>query len=223
VGVEDAADIQPKKFSRGMLQRIGIAQALINDPKLVILDEPMASLDPVGRKHVRDLILSLKLQGKTIIFSSHILSDIEMVCDRVAIINKGRLQKVCTIDEMLDSVSGKIELVVKGLQPDAIARLQSFLHRVWKAASFGKPDLSRASSRASASGEKGSQTSQDTSPDEKGTENIIQKNGRTTLILPDQKASDEALSLIGEYNAKLVSLVPQASLEDLFMRELTRV
>jgi len=180
VGVEDAADTQLRKFSRGMLQRIGIAQALINDPKLVILDEPMASLDPVGRKDIRNLILSLKVQGKTIIFSSHILSDVEMICDRVAIINKGKLQKVCTIDEILDSASGRIEMVVKGLQPDAIVHFQEL------------------------------------------TEDIIQKNGRTTLILPDQKNSDEALSLIGEYDAQVVSLVPQASLEDLFMRELGR-
>lgn len=179
VDIKDAADVQLRKYSRGMLQRIGIAQALINDPKLVILDEPMASLDPVGRKHVRDLILSLKLQGKTIIFSSHILSDVEMICDRVAIINKGKLQKVCTIDEMLDSASGKIEMVVKGLQSDALAHLQKL------------------------------------------AENIIQKNGRTTLIIPDQKTSDEVLPLIGEYNAKLVSMIPQSSLEDLFMRTLS--
>jgi len=179
VDVKDAADVQLRKYSRGMLQRIGIAQALINDPKLVILDEPMASLDPMGRKHIRDLILSLKLQGKTIIFSSHILSDVEMICDRVAIINKGKLQRICTIDEMLDSTSGKIEMVIKGLQSDAIERFRKL------------------------------------------TENIIKKNGRVTFILPDQATADEALSLIVEHNAKLVSMVPQASLEDLFMRTLS--
>ena len=91
VGLADARARQLRKFSKGMLQRIGLAQALIHDPELVILDEPMTGLDPVGRKQVRDLILSLRDRGKTIFFSTHILHDVEMICDRVGIVMKGRL------------------------------------------------------------------------------------------------------------------------------------
>jgi len=97
VGLSEARSLQLRKFSKGMLQRIGIAQALINDPNLVILDEPMSGLDPVGRKEIRDLILRLRDQGKTIFFSSHILHDAEVLCDRVGIINQGRMVAVDTI------------------------------------------------------------------------------------------------------------------------------
>lgn len=96
-----AKDTQLRKFSRGMLQRIGIAQALINDPKLVILDEPMSGLDPVGRTKIRDVILRLKDEGKTVFFSSHILSDVEMICDRVGILVNGRLKEVGKLEELL--------------------------------------------------------------------------------------------------------------------------
>ena len=89
VGLSQVRKLQLRKFSKGMLQRIGIAQALVNDPQLVILDEPMSGLDPVGRKEIRDLILQLKTQGKTIFFSSHILHDAEVLCDRVGILIKG--------------------------------------------------------------------------------------------------------------------------------------
>ncbi|MFQ5662552.1 MAG: ABC transporter ATP-binding protein [Terriglobia bacterium] len=101
VGLGDAADIGLRRFSRGMLQRVGIAQALINDPDLVFLDEPMLGLDPVGRREVRDLILELRARGKTVCFSTHILSDAEALCDRVAILNKGRLHGLGALDEIL--------------------------------------------------------------------------------------------------------------------------
>ncbi len=100
VGLAQARDRQLRKFSRGMLQRIGIAQALINDPKLLILDEPMSGLDPMGRKEMRDIILTCRDQGKTVIFSSHILSDVEMMCDRAAIILQGKLQNIIGIQEI---------------------------------------------------------------------------------------------------------------------------
>ncbi|MBI3809478.1 MAG: ABC transporter ATP-binding protein [Nitrospirae bacterium] len=86
VGLSEAGHLQLRKFSKGMLQRIGIAQALINDPRLIILDEPMSGLDPIGRREIRDLILRLKQSGKTIFFSSHILHDAELLCDRVGIL-----------------------------------------------------------------------------------------------------------------------------------------
>jgi ABC-2 type transport system ATP-binding protein len=94
VGLETAGKIQLRKYSKGMLQRVGLAQAILHDPKLVILDEPMSGLDPVGRREVRDIILELKNAGKTILFSTHILPDAEMLCDRVGVIAGGKLQGV---------------------------------------------------------------------------------------------------------------------------------
>lgn len=115
VGLESCRDIQLRKFSKGMLQRIGIAQALINDPKLVILDEPMSGLDPVGRKEVRDLILQLKERGKTVFFSSHIIPDVEMVCDRVGILVKGRLHNIGKLSEILEAQVKYVEIVASGV------------------------------------------------------------------------------------------------------------
>src|SRR3989449_7955510 len=94
VGMGTAGKIQLRKYSKGMLQRVGLAKAILHDPKLVILDEPMSGLDPVGRREVRDIILELKNVGKTILFSTHILSDAEMLCDRVGVIAGGKLRGV---------------------------------------------------------------------------------------------------------------------------------
>jgi ABC-2 type transport system ATP-binding protein len=94
VGLAGSADVQLRKFSKGMLQRVGIAQAILHDPQVIFLDEPMSGLDPVGRREVRDIILELKKQGRTIFFSTHILSDAEMLCDRVAVLVGGKLQGV---------------------------------------------------------------------------------------------------------------------------------
>jgi ABC-2 type transport system ATP-binding protein len=92
VGLGAAKDRPLRKYSKGMLQRVGLAQALINDPRLVVLDEPMSGLDPIGRKEIRDLIAELRSEGRTVMFSTHILSDVELLCDRVAIIAQGRLR-----------------------------------------------------------------------------------------------------------------------------------
>src|SRR5215472_19295490 len=94
VGLRDAANVQLRKFSKGMLQRVGIAQAILHDPKVVFLDEPMSGLDPMGRREVRDLMSELKKEGKTVFFSTHILSDAESLCDRVAVIHQGELRGV---------------------------------------------------------------------------------------------------------------------------------
>ena len=93
-------DVQLRKFSKGMLQRVGLAQALVNDPAIVFLDEPMSGLDPVGRREVRDLIAGLRQEGKTVFMNSHILSDIEVLCDRVAILKKGKLAHIGHLDEL---------------------------------------------------------------------------------------------------------------------------
>ena len=105
VGLERARDLPLRKFSKGMLQRIGIAQALINDPKLVVFDEPMSGLDPMGRREVRDLILRMRREGKTVFFSSHIISDVEMICDRVAILDKGKIRAQGRVDDLLQKKS----------------------------------------------------------------------------------------------------------------------
>jgi len=109
------------KFSKGMLQRIGLAQALINDPKVVILDEPMSGLDPIGRRDVRDIILHLRDQGKTVFFSTHILPDVEMICDRVGILVKGHLRAVGAVQDLVGAGAvTSIEIVVQGLAESGV-------------------------------------------------------------------------------------------------------
>ncbi len=115
VRMERAADARMYSFSRGMLQRVGIAQALIGDPELVILDEPMGGLDPIGRKEFRDIIADLRERGKTVFFSTHILPDVEMICDRVGIIIAGRLVTTGRLSEMLDQEVDSIEITVTGV------------------------------------------------------------------------------------------------------------
>ncbi|MBU1343054.1 MAG: ABC transporter ATP-binding protein [Proteobacteria bacterium] len=114
VGLNHAKDLQLRKFSRGMLQRIGIAQAMINDPKLLILDEPMSGLDPMGRKDMRDIILNCRDQGKTVIFSSHIISDVELICDRASILSKGELKQVVEMDDRQNTEDSIWEIICQG-------------------------------------------------------------------------------------------------------------
>ena len=114
VGLKDAARVQLRKFSKGMLQRVGLAQAVLHDPKVVFLDEPMSGLDPMGRREVRDLMEELKQQGKTVFFSTHILSDAEALCDRVAVIHQGELRGVGHVAELTSSVAAKVELIWNG-------------------------------------------------------------------------------------------------------------
>src|SRR5436853_5964027 len=124
VGLPDAGDIQLRKFSKGMLQRVGIAQAILHDPKVVFLDEPMSGLDPMGRREVRDLIEQLKKEGKTVFFSTHILSDAEALCDRVAIIHLGELRSVGVVADLTSSMHGKVELIWQsGVVPASIRAL----------------------------------------------------------------------------------------------------
>src|SRR5512140_1422927 len=110
VGLSDAADRQLRKYSKGMQQRLGIAQALVGDPAFVVLDEPMSGLDPIGRKEMRDLILELKKLGKTVFFSTHILPDVETLCDRVGVILNGRLRDVGRLGELLSPRVRQVEV-----------------------------------------------------------------------------------------------------------------
>jgi ABC-2 type transport system ATP-binding protein len=131
VGMVHARDLQLRKFSKGMLQRVGIAQALINDPELVVLDEPMSGLDPVGRKEVRDLILRLKESGKTVLFSSHILHDAELLCDRVAMILKGQLVASGHVAELIDpGTTHSVEMVIDSLSPEGLEHLRPLTEKV---------------------------------------------------------------------------------------------
>ncbi|HTO10306.1 MAG TPA: ABC transporter ATP-binding protein [Candidatus Binatia bacterium] len=120
---EAAWDRQLRKFSKGMLQRVGLAQALVNDPELVVLDEPMSGLDPIGRRQVRDLIAGLRARSVTVFFSSHIIADIEVLCDRVAILQAGRLAHVGRLDELRRRIdaAGHLEITVIGAAVAALA------------------------------------------------------------------------------------------------------
>lgn len=133
VGMSHAKSRQLRKFSKGMLQRIGLAQALIHDPELVILDEPMSGLDPIGRKQVRDIILQLREQGKTVFFSSHIIPDVEMICDRVAIVIQGKLFASGRVDELVNhGHTRSVEIVCEGIQAEKIVAIKENAQRIWQ-------------------------------------------------------------------------------------------
>jgi len=122
VGLAGRADRAIRKFSKGMVQRLGLAQALVGDPETVILDEPMSGLDPIGRKDVRDIILDLRNEGRTVLFSTHILSDVEAICDRVGIMVEGRLTDIGALHDLVAPGARAVELVVEGLRPELSER-----------------------------------------------------------------------------------------------------
>jgi ABC-2 type transport system ATP-binding protein len=115
VGLGGARDLTVRKFSKGMVQRLGLAQALLHDPRLLILDEPMSGLDPIGRKDVRDLIVELKRQGKTIFFSTHILPDVESICDRAGMVLHGKLVREGALRTLLDGSIQSVEVRCAGV------------------------------------------------------------------------------------------------------------
>jgi ABC-2 type transport system ATP-binding protein len=120
VGLDGRGSVALRKFSKGMIQRLGLAQAIQHDPDLVILDEPMSGLDPVGRRDVRDLILSLRGAGKTVLFSSHILQDAEMICDHVAILVRGKLRSSGRLDELISQEVQCFEVSVRRVDPGGL-------------------------------------------------------------------------------------------------------
>jgi ABC-2 type transport system ATP-binding protein len=138
VGLGDAGGLQLRRFSKGMLQRVGLAQAILHDPKVVFLDEPMSGLDPIGRREVRDLVQQLKEEGRTVFFSTHILSDAEALCDRVAILNRGRVVTVGEVADMLAKVSESVEVLWEGAA--AVAGIEAL-----GAAVHASGELARAS------------------------------------------------------------------------------
>jgi ABC-2 type transport system ATP-binding protein len=133
VGLAHAAELALRRYSKGMLQRVGVAQALINDPELVILDEPMTGLDPLGRKDLRELIASLRADGKTVLLSTHILSDVELLADRVAILVAGRSVATGPLHRLLDARLLSTELVVANASEELLAALAPLGHELRRA------------------------------------------------------------------------------------------
>jgi len=129
-GIKGAANLPLKGYSKGMLQRIGFAQALLNDPQVVFLDEPQSGLDPLGRKEIRDIILQLREEGKTVFFSSHILSDAELVCDRVGILYGGELKNIGKLGDLLSTRIKDYEIVARGIPEHILEEWRSRVERL---------------------------------------------------------------------------------------------
>jgi ABC-2 type transport system ATP-binding protein len=125
VGLSHATDRPIGRFSKGMTQRIGLAQALLHDPELLILDEPMSGLDPIGRKQVRDLIVEERKRGKTILFTSHILSDVELLCDRVAIFHRGKVTAYGALTDLLKPEVRRTEIELEGASEELVKELEA--------------------------------------------------------------------------------------------------
>jgi ABC-2 type transport system ATP-binding protein len=138
--ISRAANLAVRKYSKGMVQRLGIAQALMNDPELIILDEPMSGLDPVGRRDVKDLILESKARGKTVFFSTHIISDVEEICDEMAIVVGGQLVSRGSVHALIGEEAREFEVVARTGSPPAVAaltaqnqqELQKVLDGIWR-------------------------------------------------------------------------------------------
>jgi len=128
VGLNAAKRRQLREYSKGMARRIGLAQALINDPELIILDEPTSGLDPIGTREIKDLILKLKAQGKTVLMTSHLLADVEDVCDRIAILHQGELKELGRVDSLL-KVRDETQIRAKGLSEQAQAEIRAVIER----------------------------------------------------------------------------------------------
>ena len=150
VGLAAARDVPLRKFSKGMVQRAGIAQALMNDPDVIFLDEPLSGLDPLGRREVRDLILELRTRGKTVFFSTHILSDAETLCDRVAILAHGRLQGCGELHKILRLEVSSIELLLEDPPPSAMAELAPHATSVVRTGDLVRLEISEESEVAKA-------------------------------------------------------------------------
>ena len=197
VGLEARAHDPLRSFSKGMLQRIGIGQALIADPKLVILDEPTSALDPIGRREVRDLIRTLRSRGVAVFLNSHLLSEVEMVCDRVAIIDRGRVVRQGRMEEL---VRGALELEVRvdGASPRVLAEID----RTWP----------RVAPRADAEAAHVADTDSAPRP--------VEPNGTGTyrFALADEADTPKIADLLIRDGARLHALIPHhITLEDLFV------
>ena len=175
VGILHAADLRIRRYSKGMRQRVGLAQALIGDPDVLILDEPMSGLDPIGRRDARELILSLRDDGKTIFFSSHILADAEMICDQVAIILDGRIVQQGYLGELLGQEVESVDMVVEGIDEtlyDWLAQLARRAVVQGTRFSFELPDEAAA---------------------EKAVDRVREAGGRLRSLVPRRRSLEDLL------------------------------
>ncbi len=175
VGLREAADRQIRRYSKGMRQRAGLAQALMGDPEIVILDEPMSGLDPLGRRDVRDLILALRDEGKTIFFTSHILQDAEVICDQVAILLNGTVVRQGYLDELLGQELAGAELVVEGITEELYE------------------ELARDSQRAVVQGPRFLFEFADEAEAEKALDRVRQASGRVRSLVPKRRSLEDLL------------------------------
>ncbi len=175
VGLREAADRQIRRYSKGMRQRAGLAQALMGDPEIVILDEPMSGLDPLGRRDVRDLILALRDEGKTIFFTSHILQDAEVICDQVAILLNGTVVRQGYLDELLGQELSGAELVVEGITEELYE------------------ELARDSQRAVVQGPRFLFEFADEAEAEKALDRVRQASGRVRSLVPKRRSLEDLL------------------------------
>ncbi len=175
VGIPRAADLRIRRYSKGMRQRVGLAQALIGDPDVLILDEPMSGLDPIGRKDVRELILSLRDAGKTIFFTSHILADAELICDQAAIIVNGRIAHQGYLEELLGQESDGVDLVVEGISEALYA------------------ELSQGALRAVVQGSRFQFELADEAAAEKALDCVRQAGGRVRSLVPRRMSLEDLL------------------------------
>ena len=136
VNISHARRVQLRKYSKGMLQRVGVAQALINDPDFLILDEPMTGLDPIGQREIKDLILEEKKKGKTILLSSHMLSDVEALCDRVGVIMGGRVVKTGELGKLLEEIHTDYEMLAQGVDERIMRSLSDLKVAIERRAGF---------------------------------------------------------------------------------------
>jgi ABC-2 type transport system ATP-binding protein len=125
LSLTDAIDRPVGRFSKGMMQRLGVCQALLHEPELLILDEPLSGLDPIGRKDIRDILLEQRAQGKTLVFTSHVMSDVEMLCDRIGLVQRGKLVAYGALDELLRPEARRIEVELGGVSSDLRSALQT--------------------------------------------------------------------------------------------------
>jgi ABC-2 type transport system ATP-binding protein len=175
VGLGHAADLRIRRYSKGMRQRVGLAQTLIGDPELLILDEPMSGLDPLGRRDVRDLILSLRDDGKTVFVTSHILGDAELICDHVAIILGGEIVSEGCLDELLGKELSGVEVVVEGISEALFSELR---HSARRAVSQGGRFLFEYGDEAEA---------------EKAVDAVRAQNGRLRSLMPRRRSLEELM------------------------------
>jgi len=207
VGLADRARSKLGEYSKGMMQRVGLAQALLNDPALVFLDEPTSGLDPLGRREVRDLIHELRAAGVTVFLNSHFLSEVEVTCDRVAIVKRGRVVRIGTLAELTRQTT-EVEIRAAGLSPKLVTGLASW-------GQIRNEQIANGKLQEAGDNPEAAETAI------RSTQYAIRNNDvvRLTLTLANEDVLPEIADYLVQGGARIYALAPQRiSLEDLFMR-----